>query len=96
MMSRKQCEVLFNDSEEGNFEMDNDSMMFILSIMEGSGYNVTREAVIHNYCAWKCGFKSGFRDDKNGYFLFTPCGANDLSFTAYPLNPEDDHKTYIA
>ena len=68
----------------------------ILRIMESHGYHVTREVVIHNYCAWKCGFKSGYRDEENGYFLFTPCGGNDLSFKAFQLAPDRDcYKTYI-
>lgn len=96
-MSTKECKVLFRDTEEGDFEMDNETMDAILSIMEGNGYNVTRQAVIHNYCAWKCGFKSGYRDEENDYFLFTPCGGNNLSFTACRLiSDKSSYKTYIA
>lgn len=55
----------------------------------------TREAVLHNFRAWSGDLKSGFRDDRNGYHLFTPCGCNPLSFRATSLEPELDwQKTY--
>ena len=34
--------------------------------------------------------KSGYRDEKNGYHLFTPCGCNPLSFRVSSLEPELD------
>ena len=58
------------------------------------GWKVTKEALEHNFWAWKADRKSGYRDDENGYFLFTPCGCNKLSFTATEI--KDDHKTYEA
>ena len=50
-----------------------------------AGFNVTWEALYHNYAAWLCDMKSGYRDEKNGYHLFTPCGCNPLSFRATKL-----------
>lgn len=60
------------------------------------GFNVTKEAILHNYSAWRCDYKSGYRDDANGYFLFTPCGGNPFSLRATTLHPscEDWQHTY--
>ena len=61
------------------------------------GFAVTEEAVRHNFWAWMSGAKSGFRDEANGYHLFTPCGLNPLSFRVTGLHPacEDWQTTYI-
>ena len=53
-----------------------------------AGFNVSREAIVHNYQAWIADFKSGYRDDKGGYYLATPCGCNPLSFRATSLEEE--------
>lgn len=67
----------------------------ILAEFREHGFNVTREALLHNFRAWSGDLKSGFRDDRNGYHLFTPCGCNPLSFRATSLEPELDwQKTY--
>ena len=49
------------------------------------GFNVSREAIKHNYEAWLSDQKSGYRDEDNNYHLFTPCGCNPLSFMATTL-----------
>lgn len=49
------------------------------------GFNVTRDAIIHNFKAWSDDLKSGFRDEANGYHLFSPCGCNPLRFSATSL-----------
>ena len=62
-----------------------------------NGFPVTWEALVHNFCAWYSDRKSGFRDEKNGYFLFSPCGCNPLSFTATTLCEEVEwQETYEA
>lgn len=61
-----------------------------------NGFQVTREAVLHNYDAWLYDFKSGYLDEENGYFLFTPCKCNPLSFRVETLNGESYQKTYVA
>ena len=60
------------------------------------GFVVTREAIQHNYCAWLSDRKSGYRDDENGVFLFTPCGCNPLRFSAMTIHEElnDWQQTY--
>ena len=50
-----------------------------------NGFNVTEKAILHNYACWKGDFKSGYRDDENGYHLFTPCGHNPFSLRATTL-----------
>lgn len=61
-----------------------------------NGFNVTEEAIRHNFNAWVLDMKSGYRDEKNNYHLFTPCGCNPLSFSATTLHEqcEDWQKTY--
>lgn len=61
------------------------------------GFNVTTEALYHNAYWWSDDYKSGYRDEENGYHLFTPCGCNPLSFTASELvEGADWQKTYYA
>lgn len=55
-----------------------------------NGFPVTDEALLHNFTCWKGDLKSGYRDEANGYHLFTPCGCNPLSFHATSLEPELD------
>lgn len=57
------------------------------------GFKVTREALRHNYSAWLGSLKSGYRDEANGYHLFTPCGGNPLSFRATSLDDRLDWQT---
>ena len=68
----------------------------ICEYFHNNGYNVTAEAV--KWCVenWKSGFKSGYRDEKNGYHLFNPCGRNQLSIRLTTLHPlcEDWQTTY--
>lgn len=61
-----------------------------------NGFNVTIHALKHNYIAWLCDMKSGYRDEKHNYHLFSPCGCNPLSFRASTLHPqcEDWQQTY--
>lgn len=68
----------------------------VIEEFEANGFNVTEEAIIHNFEAWKSDYKSGYKDESNGYFLFTPCGCNALSFNATVLTGEDWQKTYEA
>lgn len=50
-----------------------------------NGFHVTEEAIMHNYRCWKGDFKSGYRDNENGYHLFSPCGHNPFSLRATTL-----------
>ena len=43
--------------------------------------------------AWSLGGKSGYRDDANGYHLFTPCGDNPLCFRLSTLDKRLDWQT---
>ena len=65
----------------------------ILVEFKEHGFNVTKEAVLHNYSCWADDFKSGYRDDANGYHLFSPCGCNDLRFAASTLDSRLDWQT---
>lgn len=65
----------------------------VIEFFKEKGFNVTKTAIQHNYEAWQRGFKSGFLDEKNGYHLFTPCGANPLRFTLTSLCSVTDWQT---
>jgi hypothetical protein len=52
--------------------------------------SVSEEAIINNYECWLGDLKSGFRDEKNGTHLFTPCRCNPLQFYATTL---ENHPT---
>ena len=62
-----------------------------------NGFNVTLTAIKHNYECWLEDFKSGYRDERNNYHLFSPCGCNPLSFRATTLHKqcEDWQQTYF-
>lgn len=68
----------------------------IIAEFKANGFNVTKDAILHNFDAWKYDMKSGYRDDENGYHLFTPCGCNPLSFSATTLHKmcDDWQDTY--
>lgn len=67
----------------------------IIKEFKENGFNVTESAIKHNFDCWKADMKSGFRDDENKFFLFTPCGCNQLSFEASELRKGLDwQKTY--
>ena len=58
----------------------------ILREFKENGFNITKEAILHNYDAWLCDEKSGYRDEVNNYHLFGPCGCNPLYFRATTLH----------
>jgi len=68
----------------------------IEAFFKDNGYNVSREAIEHNFNAWLGDMKSGYRDDINGYHLFSPCGCNPLSMCLSTLNTlcDDWQQTY--
>ena len=47
----------------------------ILSIFAKAGWRVTERGIIHNFEGWQHNLRSGYRDDRNGYFLFSPSGS---------------------
>lgn len=59
------------------------------------GFNVTWEAVHHQLENWANDRKSGYRDEANGYHLFTPCGHNPFRLRISELHPLCDwQETY--
>lgn len=67
----------------------------IVQEFKDNGFNVTMDAIMHNYAAWTADFKSGYRGDD--FHLFTPCGCNPLSFRATTLEEScaDWQTTYM-
>lgn len=66
----------------------------IIAEFKANGFNVTKDAILHNFESWKYDAKSGYRDEENGYHLFSPCGCNPLSFRATTLHKMcDDWQT---
>ena len=70
----------------------------IIAEFEEAGHKVTKKAIMHNYCAWLDDLKSGYRDENNGYHLFSPCGHNPFQLCLTTLHPlcEDWQTTYEA
>lgn len=67
-----------------------------IAFFKKHGFNVTEEAIKHNLAAYRVDMKSGYRDEENGYHLFTPCGCNPLSLRLTSLNKNCDwQKTYV-
>lgn len=66
----------------------------IQEIFKSHGYNVTEEAINHQYISWSGDFKSGYVDEENGYFLFSPCGCNPFEIWLEKYTGEDYQKTY--
>ena len=68
----------------------------IIAEFKKNGFNITKEAILHNYDAWRYDMKSGYRDNENNYHLFSPCGCNPLSFRATTLHEKcsDWQNTY--
>ena len=58
----------------------------IIAEFEEAGFKVTKKAILHNFYAWSGSLKSGYRDESNGYHLFTPCGGNPFSLSATTLH----------
>lgn len=58
------------------FKLTTKKLEEIKKFFSKKGFEVTNEAIIHQYNHWNYGFKSGYRDEKRGYHLFTPCGGN--------------------
>lgn len=69
----------------------------VVNFFKRKGYNVTIDAIEHNYNAWLNDYKSGYRDEVNGYHLFTPCGCNPLQFRLTTLHKSADEwqETYV-
>ena len=90
--------------DEYNIDLGNNPTMgdkdidAIIAEFEESGFKVTKAAILHNYYAWSADRKSGYRDEKNGYHLFTPCGCNPFSLSATTLHDlcKDWQTTYEA
>ena len=69
-----------------NITLTDSKIKKIIAEFKENGFNITREAILHNYDAWLCDEKSGYRDEENNYHLFSPCGCNPLSFRATTLH----------
>lgn len=69
------------------------SVKRIQKFFKRNGFNVTEEAIMHNFHAYLLDMKSGYRDEENGYHLFTPCCHNPLSFRLTSLNKNCNWQT---
>lgn len=77
-------------------ELSDDDIIRIAQEFKEHGFNVTENAIWHNYTAWLVDAKSGYRDEANGYHLFSPCGCNPLSFRVTSLDKRLDwQETYV-
>lgn len=58
----------------------------IIEEFEDAGFKITEDAILHNFYAWSGSLKSAYRDEKNGYHLFSPCGGNPFILRATTLH----------
>ena len=65
-----------------NHVLDEKGVKDVIRRFKENGWHVTREAVEHQLGGYKC----GYRDEANGYHLFTPCGGNELAFRLTTLH----------
>ena len=66
--------------------------------LKKQGFNINPQAILHNLIAYNKGLKSGYRDEENKYFLFSPCNKNPLEFEVFELkaSAKDWQYTYEA
>ena len=69
----------------------------IIAEFEDAGFKVAKDAILHNFYAWSGSLKSAYRDEKNGYHLFSPCGGNPFILRATTLHElcSDWQITYV-
>ena len=93
----KKYNIFLQDVDRFGCELTMTDLKKIQKEFKENGFNVTLKALKYNYSSWLGDLKSGYRDEKNGYHLFTPCGCNPLSFSATTLHPkcEDWQQTYF-
>lgn len=65
----------------------------VVELFKAKGIDVTTEELEHNYMAWRNDYKSQIVTADGKHAIFTPCGCNDLSFTAYVAKA--DSQTYV-
>jgi hypothetical protein len=65
----------------------------IIKEFKREGFNVTRQAILYCYVAYRSGFKSGYRDEENGYHLFCPNRLNPFRLSATSLLKDTDWQT---
>ncbi len=92
------CYDEYNINLGNNPAMGDKDIDAIIAEFKEAGFKVTKAAILHNYYAWTADRKSGYRDEKNGYHLFTPCGCNPFSLRATTLHElcKDWQTTYEA
>ena len=79
---------------DNNAGLTIEAMHDIVDEFFANGFAVKLDAIKHNYEAWCSDKKSGFKDEENDVFLFTPCGCNQLRFTASHLTGAEWEETY--
>lgn len=72
--------------EEEYFDILRKKAKEIKKFFSDNGYKVTTDAIMHQLDSWMNDYKSGYRDEANGYHLFSPCGCNTLSVRLSTLN----------
>lgn len=79
-------EKQFSISFKRKYKLTEKDIDNIIKKFKKNGFNITKDAIMHNYDAWCYDMKSGYRDEVNNYHLFSPCGCNPLSFRATTLH----------
>lgn len=98
MAEEVQCYKMYDVYLGKNFTMTSTALNRIIKEFEEHGFKVTKKAIKHQYECWKSDCKSGYRDEANGYHLFSPCHCNPFAIRATTLSDlcKDWQKTYWA
>lgn len=86
-------EVMFGVYSISPKNTDKPDFKAIIDEFAKAKFKVSEEGLIHNYKAWCADMKSGYRDEENGVFIFTPCGCNPLDFSVEYLIDDCDYQT---
>lgn len=65
----------------------------VVAYAKKKGFNIEREAIVHNFKNWQMDFKSGYRGKE--CHVFTPCAHNPLRYSISKLDDRVDwQRTY--
>ena len=89
-----ECDYYHENREWYPERLSDSAVHKVVRYFKEHGYNVTEKAICFCFDAWVNGYKSGYRDEANGYHLFTPAGwINPLCFRLSTLDSRLDWQT---
>lgn len=94
LCSENAAKPLRQSSEEERREL---AKSIAADLSAQTGLNITTDAVLWQLENWMWDYKSGYRDEENGYHLFSACSCNPFNIQVTTLSPEANcQSTYWA